>query len=265
MRLTQGTMFWREVGRGPTLVFLHGSWQDSSQWVPLMEQLGQQFHCLAPDLLGFGESSRLLKGTYSVDLEVTCLAEYLANIRAHPHILIADSLGAWVATRYSLRHPERVRGLVLMAPEGLAHPTFDERWQKMRWLASPWAIRGWGLWLAAPLIRLLKGDRWLQKVRQRQKETRDYQAACKLLFQRHRVALRAEQLNEVLPDLQLPVLLLHPEQASRYTHLANTLFHELVPEAQFLTIPGNEATAWQMTTEKIQVFAKAGAMDSISP
>ena len=257
IRLTQGTIFWREVGFGPTLVFLHGSWRDSGQWLPLMEQLGRQFHCVAPDLLGFGESSRLAKGQYSVDLEVACLAEYLANIRAHSHLLIADSLGAWVATRYSLLHPQKVRGLVLMAPEGLTHPTFEERWQKMRWLASPWAVPGWGLWLIAPLIRLLKGDRWLQKVRQKQKEARSYQAACKLLFQRRRVALQAEQLNAVLPDLNLPVLLLHPEKASHHTQLANTLFHNLAPQTQLLTIPGDEFTAWPMTAEAIQTFAHA--------
>ena len=264
IRITQGTVFWREVGYGPTLIFLHGSWQDGSQWLSLMEQLGQHFHCLAPDLLGFGESSRLASGKYSVDLEIDCLTEYLVGLRVKPHVLIADSLGAWVATRYSLRHPEQVQGLILMAPEGLTHATLDKRWHKIRWLASPWSVRARGLPFISPFVRLLRGDRWLQRIQNQRQQFRRYQAACQLLFQRRRTALRSEWLNEALPQLEIPVLLLQPEQASDETQLANTLLQELTPKAHLLTLPGNESTIWQTAVEKIHAFAKAGKMGTIA-
>jgi pimeloyl-ACP methyl ester carboxylesterase len=32
-KLSQGLLFWREAGKGIPVIFLHGAWNDSSQWV----------------------------------------------------------------------------------------------------------------------------------------------------------------------------------------------------------------------------------------
>ncbi|NER85302.1 MAG: alpha/beta hydrolase [Leptolyngbya sp. SIO1D8] len=265
IRLTQGSLFWREVGYGPTLLFLHGNWQDSSQWVALMEQLGRQFHCIAPDLLGFGESSRLAKRKYSIALEVECLTEYLTSLRTQPHVIVADAIGAWVAVCYSLQHPDAVQGLIFMAPEGLADPILDQRWQRLRWLASAWSIRVWALRLAIPLLKLVERDRWLLQIwRKRQKLLR-YAAACQLLFQRRPKVLQSEQLNNMLPQLKTPVLILHPQRASSTTKLANTIFHELAPNTQLATLPEDEAASWETATDIIQAFMKTEAMNTTQP
>jgi haloalkane dehalogenase len=76
IKLPQGLLFWREVGEGMPIIFLHGAWNDSSQWLKVMELLSQDAHCLAPDLLGFGESDRP-NIHYSIDLQVDCLAKFL--------------------------------------------------------------------------------------------------------------------------------------------------------------------------------------------
>ena len=72
IKLSQGLLFWREVGQGSAIVFLHGSWKDSSQWLPVMQQLSKHCHCFAPDLLGFGESE-VVKGRCSIALQVECI------------------------------------------------------------------------------------------------------------------------------------------------------------------------------------------------
>jgi hypothetical protein len=38
-KLSQGLLFWREIGNGIPVVFLHGAWNDSSEWVAVMESL----------------------------------------------------------------------------------------------------------------------------------------------------------------------------------------------------------------------------------
>ena len=76
LRLTQGVVFWREVGRGIPIIFLHGNWQDSTQWDGLLQRLGDRHHGLALDLLGFGESDRP-RLHYSIDLEVQVVMEWL--------------------------------------------------------------------------------------------------------------------------------------------------------------------------------------------
>lgn len=47
-----------EVGEGPTIVFIHGFLADATTWCPLMERLQGCFHCVAIDLLGFGDTSK---------------------------------------------------------------------------------------------------------------------------------------------------------------------------------------------------------------
>jgi haloalkane dehalogenase len=80
IKLSQGQIFWHEVGQGTAIVFLHGSTDDSSQWLSVIEHLSEDYHCFAPDLLGFGESERP-NVHYSIDLEVECLADLLEALR----------------------------------------------------------------------------------------------------------------------------------------------------------------------------------------
>ncbi|MFN7658910.1 MAG: alpha/beta fold hydrolase, partial [Dolichospermum sp.] len=48
-KLSQGVLLWREVGNGIPVVFLHGAWNDGSEWVSTMELLGAGIHCFALD------------------------------------------------------------------------------------------------------------------------------------------------------------------------------------------------------------------------
>ncbi|MEO0489378.1 MAG: alpha/beta hydrolase [Cyanobacteria bacterium P01_A01_bin.123] len=213
IRLSQGTLFWREVGHGnPTLVLLHGTWSDSSQWLPLMTQLGQDFHCLAPDLLGFGESSQSLTLPYSITLEVECLAEYLEALRSQSVYFIADALGAWVATSYALRYPERVQGLVLIAPEGVSPPTLVGRWSLHRLLAGRFSIVAWTIRVIAPVARGLGQAKWVARSQHLRRQLLAFPAACRLLFKRRQVELQGERLDGQLPYLNTPLWLLRGEQ-----------------------------------------------------
>ncbi|MEM0980671.1 MAG: alpha/beta hydrolase [Cyanobacteria bacterium P01_H01_bin.58] len=254
IRIGQSSVFWRETGYGSTVIFLHGNWQGGEQWLPLMQALGQHLHCLAPDLLGFGESSQLMIKHYSIQAELDCLTEYLTSLRVHPQILVAEAIGAWVAIRYCLQHPDRVKGLVLTAPEGLTHPLLARRWRGSRWLSNRWALRFWLLQLLSPLIKALGKGHWLQSIRQRRRQLRRHTATCRLLFQRRKSEIQAESLNAALPHLNLPVLILSPEGAAHNVQLANTLCHQMSPNAELITIPGHDAEQVAATVKAVQTF-----------
>ena len=243
---------------------LHGSWADGHQWLPLMARWRSRFHCLAPDLLGFGESSRLPSKTYSIEMEVAGLEAYLTQLRVAPQVIIADSLGAWVAIRYCLQHPEQVQQLILLAPEGLAHPRLKQRWRQHRWLASPWALRYWAVCALAPIIRGMGGDRWLQVVHRQRRQLRDHTAACRLLFQRRPKALNAEQLNASLPGLTTPILLLHPEQFSDTASFTHQLVQQLAPQTRVQNVTGTELTLWEMSAEEIGAAVLASGSSAIA-
>ena len=52
-------MAWKEMGSGPTLLFLHGNPTSSYLWRDIMGPLSADYHCIAPDLIGMGDSDKL--------------------------------------------------------------------------------------------------------------------------------------------------------------------------------------------------------------
>ena len=212
IKLSQGLIFWREVGDGPALVFLHGSQTDSNQWLSVMERLAAKYRCFAPDLLGFGDSARPDRLHYSITLEVECLAEYIEALSLESAYLVGHSLGAWVAASYALKHSDKVQALVLLAPEGVRAEGEEDTAMGRRLLswAAPIIYRVLrSLYPLAVRLRLGKSiERSLQRLRSRQQNP----VASKLLFQRRPAEIQSELLNDRLSQLEVPALILQGER-----------------------------------------------------
>jgi len=80
------------------------------------------YHVLAPDLLGFGLSDKPDDIDYTSDLHVDAMEELLAATGADRVIPLGNSLGGSVAIEYALRHLDRTKALILMAPGSLVDP-----------------------------------------------------------------------------------------------------------------------------------------------
>ena len=121
IKLSAGKIFWREAGddRLPVVIFLHGSWYDSTQWENSLGILSKNFHCLAIDLLGFGNSTAI-RTPNSIEMEVDCLHEFLTTLKLRRVYLVGHSLGAWIAVSYALKYPDSVTGIVAISPEGFS-------------------------------------------------------------------------------------------------------------------------------------------------
>jgi Predicted hydrolases or acyltransferases (alpha/beta hydrolase superfamily) len=206
IRLPLGQVFWREVGQGPILVFLHGAWGDGSQWLSVIDHLSQDYHCFAPDLLGFGESERP-KLHYSIQLQVECLGEYLKALHVPEVYLIGHSVGGWIAASYALQYLEEVRGLVLIAPEGVRAEGFEESWQWARWLVGRPPLAYGVLRSLLPVARLFGRHKSIEQALRLRQKLNASPTACKLLFQRRRSEIQAELLQERLPELRVPTLI----------------------------------------------------------
>jgi pimeloyl-ACP methyl ester carboxylesterase len=213
IRLPQGQLFWREVGAGPTVVFLHGAWGDGSQWVPLMNALSDRAHCLAPDLLGFGESEHH-EGTYSIALETECLSDYLDTLRLREVYIVAHSVGAWVAANLALTDGHRVRGLVLINPEGVEVSGHRYPWRRSRWWVGRFPFFRWLLWAWRPFVWTLgQQTRW-RSLRLYQRMLRQSPAACRLLFQRRWAELQAECLSDRTDWIKVPTRIIQTAEVS---------------------------------------------------
>lgn len=231
MKLPLGSMFWQEAGqpRGETVVFLHGSWVDSAQWLPVMQQLAIAHHCLAPDLLGFGESLRADKTPYSIALQVESLHGLLSALRISRCRLVAHSLGAWVAGQYALTYPDQVQSLAVIAPEGVTNADLRGRWRRDRWLVTPWS--------PLPLVLPWLGKSpWAKSLRDRRHCLRQSPAACKILFQRRAAAIHGELLQPRLGQITAPALVVESVAADPLTHRLTDAWSRLLPAAQYAEV-----------------------------
>jgi pyruvate dehydrogenase E2 component (dihydrolipoamide acetyltransferase) len=102
---------------GKTVVLLHGFGGDLDNWLFNLGPLAAVGDVVALDLPGHGQSAVTLPGA-SVEALAGFVAAFLDGLgvaRAH---LVGHSLGAAVAAQLALDQPERVAGLVLVAPAG---------------------------------------------------------------------------------------------------------------------------------------------------
>ncbi|HYW21633.1 MAG TPA: alpha/beta hydrolase [Nodularia sp. (in: cyanobacteria)] len=242
-KLSQGLLFWREAGEGTPIIFLHGAWNDSSQWVSVIESLSEHFHCFSPDLLGFGESENP-NVHHSIDLQVECIAEFLHALRLKKVYLVGYSLGGWIAASYALKYPEQVCGLVLLAPEGVGIERQEKYAQKMRKLVSSPPIFSKLLKLFRPLNKILGLKEKIEQDLSLRQQLLKYPTACHLLFQRRELEIETEFLHKRLHLMAVPVLILQGGQDLLDAVVKSQTYTQLLPQVELKIIAhvGNDLT-----------------------
>jgi 3-oxoadipate enol-lactonase len=98
----------------PAVVLLHGFPLDRTMWVEQVKALGRAYRVITPDLRGHG-ASPAPEGVYTMDEMADDVIELLDELGiVRPVVLGGLSMGGYVALSLVLRHPGRVRGLLLM-------------------------------------------------------------------------------------------------------------------------------------------------------
>ena len=101
----------------PPLLLIHGGRDHCRSWDWVAEELRADWHIIAPDLRGHGDSAWSPDGNYELSAFVYDLAQLVHQLNLAPVTVVAHSLGGNIATRYTGLYPENVRKLV--AIEGL--------------------------------------------------------------------------------------------------------------------------------------------------
>ncbi|MBD2354293.1 alpha/beta hydrolase [Tolypothrix sp. FACHB-123] len=259
-KLSQGLLFWREAGQGMPIIFLHGAWNDSSQWVSVMESMSQHFHCFALDLLGCGESDNP-NIHYSVELQVECLAEFLEALKLEKVYLVGHSLGGWIAGTYALKYPEQIEGLILLSPEGVAIEGEEKRWQKMQWLLDGPKLLFKILRSLLPIVRIFGLHKKIEQSLQKRKTLLQHSTACQLLFNRSKPEIAAEYLQDRLHLLTNSVLILQGGKDTADALAKSKTYKQRLPKAELKIIPhaGDNLpeSCVGLVAEDIQEYVKA--------
>ncbi|MBI3330181.1 MAG: alpha/beta hydrolase [Nitrospinae bacterium] len=129
----------------PLMVLLHGGRDHARNWDQVAFHLRSEYHLIAPDLRGHGDSEWARGSEYSMVEYVLDLAQLLEQLATFPGVLIGHSLGGAIALQYSGVYPERVAKVVAIeglgpSPHVMAHRPPHERMQA--WISEMRAFAG---------------------------------------------------------------------------------------------------------------------------
>jgi pimeloyl-ACP methyl ester carboxylesterase len=104
----------------PAVVLVHGGRDHARNWDWVARALRRDFHVIAPDLRGHGDSQWAVGGMYAVADFVLDVANLVDALGDQQIVLIGHSLGGAISLMYAGIYPDRVAKLV--AIEGLGPP-----------------------------------------------------------------------------------------------------------------------------------------------
>lgn len=114
------TTAYRREGAGQPVVYLHGAGL-TRRWLPFYARLAERVDLLVPEHPGFGDTPMpdWLRGVEDVLLHYDDLLAQLGYEQIH---LVGHSLGGWLAAKFAVWFPRRVKTLTLVTPAGIRCP-----------------------------------------------------------------------------------------------------------------------------------------------
>ena len=114
----------------PLLILVHGGRDHCRNWDWVAREFRQDWHVIAPDLRGHGDSAWSTDGGYTMDSFVYDLVELVRVLGRDRVWIVAHSLGGNIALRYAGIYPERLVKLVAIEGLGPSPAKLAERRQR---------------------------------------------------------------------------------------------------------------------------------------
>ena len=119
-----GSVYYKQQGNGPALVFLHGFCESHEIWAETVTELSSFYKVITPDLPGFGKSA-ILKTPFSIKEVGHTVIEFIQTLGIRKLALIGHSLGGYVALAIAKEKPDLVAGVCLF--HSGAHADSEEK------------------------------------------------------------------------------------------------------------------------------------------
>jgi pimeloyl-ACP methyl ester carboxylesterase len=101
------------AGKGEPVILLHGYAQNSHMWRPLIPELAKTHTVIAPDLRGFGQSSKPANG-YEKKAMAQDIHALAVSLGLRREVVVGHDIGLMVAYAYAAQYPSEVDRIVLM-------------------------------------------------------------------------------------------------------------------------------------------------------
>jgi haloalkane dehalogenase len=136
-------MAYVEVGKGDPIVLLHGNPTSSYLWRNVLPYLQPRGRCIAPDLIGMGDSDKLPDsgpGSYRFVEHRRYLDALLEALDVHERVtLVVHDWGSALGFDWANRHREGVKGIAYM--EAIVGPQSWDHWDKFGMRPALQALR----------------------------------------------------------------------------------------------------------------------------
>jgi len=258
-----------EGGKGEPVVLVHGFGASSDNWNRMAGRLTKKYRVIAPDMPGWGQSTRIDSASYAYPEQVERLHGFVAALGLRRFHLIGHSMGGFISSTYAARYPEEVITLGLLAPHGVAEPQPSE-------LAL--SVAAGDNWLVARSVP--EFERLLDKVFAKRpylpKSVFKLFAAYAIRGSAKSSRIFADMqsndppLEARLPLIKAPTLIIWGEQ-DRVLHVSGSeVFRQGIGNSELLVLPGvghmpliesarECATAWMAFVEESQQTRGAAA------
>ncbi len=245
----------------PPLLLVMGLAMGSDAWESLPAALAERFHVLALDNRGVGRST-LGKGQFRIRDLADDAAAVLDAARVGPASVFGISMGGMISQQLAIRHPERVRSLVLGATFGSHRRSHKPSplVAKDLFLVAVLARRG------PAMARLLVSDEFLAVNRERfDRWMKGLGRADRTVARRQILAIALHEAEAELQSLRIPTLLLSGDR-DRLVPVENSRrLARIIPRARLVELPGaGHAFPFERPRETVRAVTEhcLGAIDS---
>jgi len=215
---------------GSPVVLIHGLGGRAEDWSNLAPYLAKAgYRVYTPDLLGFGQSDEPPAENYSIATQAGIVNGFFDAVGLKQADVAGWSMGGWIAQKFAVDHPDRVRRLALLDSAGLRIPpdwdtrlftpsnSDDLRQLEALLMPHPPALPEF---VAADLLRKSAKSAWVVK-----------RALNSML-------LGQDVTDTELPGLRMPVLLLWGAQDQITPLKEARAMHALIPDSRLEIVPG---------------------------
>lgn len=131
LRVDDHEIVYLEGGKGEPILMVHGFTANKDNWTRFAKFITPDYHVVALDLPGFGDSTYLENGSYTVADQAKRLNQFAAAVGLDKFHIVGNSMGGHIAGRYAVEFPERVLTLGLFDASGVKSPVPSEMAKRM--------------------------------------------------------------------------------------------------------------------------------------